>query len=573
MHLYQPRTKPGHNGPRRSIKRLRKLLKRVKKSISKQVPTPAAAAVASPQPNIQEHIENQVVQVYNALENADFGLFLQSDLGGGKKTRDSVRILRNTARFLLWSHEEHNTESLQPEGALLWLKEIITREYRLLHKYSLHLTNALRYSSSTVRNHTGDIVNACEWFLIYASDPNELSPECIVRIRHVAASIRKVQVKREKNKRSRCTMDSKIRERRMPSNGLPELQEAVRGQLTWALSLTEHDIYKESYKLFMGVLYSALYVFSAQGRISGVMDMSYGQARDLLGTGYSTTDQFKTNQRWGLQPVTLSVTTVQLLQHYLAHVRPRVCIQDKPSDTDALWLAYNGLPDHNAGTNLTAFFKRTLGLHITTTAIRSLVETSMSELHDKGVISGQQMQSVQAINGHTSAVANDYYVHKARGADVAHARKAFEYIVPQFDAQQGNLVISDGGVLHPLASSSTAHGTGQAAHATAEEWNQPFMPVALDFGTAHPDYGTKAKKAKWTDEEINYIGEFCKRHKETHPLCTTMVADCLEFILTDPIALPIFHAIHVLDSGRLRNGYRNWLETQKKLLSQPVNAF
>lgn len=327
----------------------------------------------------------------------------------------------------------------------------------------------------------------------------------------------------------------------MPCNGLPDLQQAVLDKLDWALSMRENDIDKESYMLFMGVMYSALYVFSAQGRISGVMDINYGQARNLLLEGYSTTDQFKTNQRWGLQPVTLSSVTGPLLRHYLNYIRPRVCKEDLPSDHTPLWLRYSGRPEEQIGTCVTAFFTRVLALHITTTAIRSLVETSMSDLHDKGIITGQQLLSVQAINGHTSAVAKDYYIHKERGNDVTHARAAFSHLTPeQVDVTEPQ----------PLPPAPT--------------WSPAPKPTPLNFGTAHPDYGSKSKRAQWTADEIKYIADFCTKKLEENPQCSTLVAQCRDRIMVDPDALPIFHVNHVLDSGRLRSGYRTW---QSNLLS------
>ena len=382
-----------------------------------------------------------------------------------------------------------------------------------------------------------------------------MPPNCLARIGHVAANIRKTQVRREKHSRARCTMESKIKQRRMPSDGLPELQQAVRDKLKWAMSLQEDDIDKDSYLLFMGIMYSALYVFSAQGRISGVMDMSYGQARELLSMGFSTTDQFKTNHRWGLQPVTLSDTTGPLLEHYLTHVRPRVCREDTPADSESLWLRYCGRPEEHIGTSVTSFFKRTLNLHITTTSIRSLVETSMSDLHDQGLITNQQLLSVQAINGHTSAVAKDYYIHKARGNDVIHAREAFSHLSAPLAPVDNLQAAFDSASPKPLPPDRPVATTA---------WSQAPKAAALQFGMAHPDFGTKGKRARWTEEEVSYIGSWCANKMRENPHCTTLVAQCREHILTDPFALPIFHSIHVLDSGRLRTGYRAWVSTQKE---------
>lgn len=41
---------------------------------------------------------------------------------------------------------------------------------------------------------------------------------------------------------------------------------------------------------------------------------------------------------------------------------------------------------------------------------------------------------------------------------------------------------------------------------------------------------------------------------------------CLEAIIEDPGAHPIFHEIHTLDSGRLRHGYERYMENPKKFI-------
>src|SRR5690606_14961576 len=116
--------------------------------------------------------------------------------------------------------------------------------------------------------------------------------------------------------------------------------------------------------------------------------------------GYCTTDQFKTRDRWGLQPVTLSAVTHTLLTQYMNFVRPAACTSAAPLSNDPLWLRFDGSPDAHIGLRLTAFFKKELRLHITTTSIRSLIETTFDTLHSQGVISTQQRASVSNINGH-----------------------------------------------------------------------------------------------------------------------------------------------------------------------------
>ena len=87
---------------------------------------------------------------------------------------------------------------------------------------------------------------------------------------------------------------------------------------------------------------------------------------------------------------------------------------------------------------------------------------------------------------------------------------------------------------------------------------------AKAWGTMHPDYDSDVARARWTPAELAYIEQYCVEKKTRQPDCQNVVAQCLRHIHRDPNATPIFHRIHVLDSGRLRNGYREF-QKQKQL--------
>ncbi len=558
----------------RSIKRLRYSKSRTTDTIalSSEAPTEALGnpGVVCGSPGERAPVHDGIGdddEVLLALNTAGFQQHLEGDLGGAKLTRDATRILKNSARFLKWSYMENSKVSLTKNDVTKWLGSIITHQFALISRYATHCTKILSYKPSTVRNHVGDIVAACEWYSIYGAEAGVVSGEALVKVRHVAAVVRKLQVRREKDIRCRVTMDTKVRERRMPGGGLVELQRAVDGRIRWAMSLKNEYIDEDEYKLFMGLLYAALYVYSVQGRISGIMDLTFDQAQELLTSGYVTTDQFKTNDKWGLQPVTLSVRALELLELYLEFLRPPAADRGAHAAVDALWITFTGAPDKHVGQRVTAFFKRHLQLHITTTAIRSLVETTMDALHVQGRITAEQRASVHSINGHSGAVAKDYYVHKVRGEDVQHAREAFQEMFGAVgtDCAEESLPIEWAPLPLPLPLDPHAVGTSpvRGGPAPPRSWLERTAPVAIDFGTAHPDYKNKSVKAHWTDEEKEYVGRWCAQTLNENPLTSNVVAKCREHILRDPLAWPIFHANHVLDSGRLRNGYRSWANENK----------
>ena len=109
-----------------------------------------------------------------------------------------------------------------------------------------------------------------------------------------------------------------------PKQQLQTLQQGVLQQFIW---IRQHDakglpVDKETYKRFMGILLSSLYVFSPQGRCQGIEDLKLGQADDLIHNGFIQTTKFKTQARWGFQPVTLSEESKELMTIYLRTFRP-----------------------------------------------------------------------------------------------------------------------------------------------------------------------------------------------------------------------------------------------------------
>lgn len=286
------------------------------------------------------------------------------------------------------------------------------------------------------------------------------------------------------------------------------------------------------------------------------MDMKYHQHQDLLQDGYANSTKFKTAVAFQYQSVTCSNVSDWLLRIYLMHVR--TCVVPLEEDPMApLFLTYQGQPEDRLGKRLTVFFKRTLQLHITTTAIRSMVETMTDKKYVQGEITKEVKESVQHINGHSSRITQDYYVRRDQANMVSQARNAFGN---QASSAMTHLGVPD--VPQPFTPHSPAPlgwRAGWAQHqGSAAAWPRNDRLEPADWGREHPDYARVGKKARWTLEEIQYIGRWCEREDEGALHSTNLVARCLRHIMRDPQALPIFHRNHVLDGPRLRHGYRTY---------------
>jgi hypothetical protein len=77
-------------------------------------------------------------------------------------------------------------------------------------------------------------------------------------------------------------MEARIGDRKLPRAGLKELRAAVQARLPWVTSFStlapeQRDIFidEATHSDFNDVLYSALYVYVAQGRLSGELPCIY----------------------------------------------------------------------------------------------------------------------------------------------------------------------------------------------------------------------------------------------------------------------------------------------------------
>lgn len=85
------------------------------------------------------------------------------------------------------------------------------------------------------------------------------------------------------------------------------------------------------------------------------------------------------------------------------------------------------------------------------------------------------------------------------------------------------------------------------------------------IGCKHPDRDRGSReRARWTEPEVSYIGNFVARDAILHPDRGTVVARCLKAIHKDPCAREIFHPNHIVDSGRLRTGYEKVLKLKRE---------
>jgi hypothetical protein len=536
------------------------------------------------------HQVELVAKSSHILGESGLAIYLVSQ---NKSESESKRYLIRITNFLIWSYYDKNLVNIVPtqESILNWFAIILNEEYNCLLAYCVYLQNQKQLAPTTIVSYIADILFCCEWLTFFAPHAIRSTVNNIGGIDKVAENIRLAQSKIKRRSRSEISEESKIRHRLLPEGGLAELQAKVMAIIVVFRALPNmHNLDAVSYRRFMALLFATIYLFSPNGRQSGLQDMRLGQVPQVKQRGFATSRVFKTNHKYGLQPLTFSEVSLEMLILYVDVVRPQVALTHPSQDAESLWLTYTGQSERQIGKLITSFFVRECGQHITITAIRSLVETTMHKKMMKGTITAEQRAAVMNINGHSSATVNDYYLQEQRIDDVYNARLAWDApagppVLPlpvpaaalhtAAVAVDASSDIDDADMIEGLVDDweedaspvrpAVAHKTPPASPAAAwspfdprHRHSEPVSPfVAADWGRDHPDIKFPNTKARWTSAEKDYVRIWCGNFKIQYPDANNVVAKCLKHMRNDPTALRIFHPYHTLNSARLRWGYDN----------------
>ena len=466
-------------------------------------------------------------------ENDDLQSYLTTELCGKSESATSTMLSR-VANFLSWL--DKHVESSPNTDVYFLVNALLTTHFKLLPKYLVHLTSVFVFKAATVSNYIDDIMSFANWFVVFRVTQLTQYPtnfNDVHALSLVAKAMRKVYYKKRKAEfhRSANTIEDLIEMQKWPVNGIADLYQACVDELPWLdRVLAEGTVKnKKTYNRFMQLLCSSAYSSSAQGRVHAIDGLTIRSLPSMLREQAVLSAAFKTNTSFGLQPVTISDLFRHLLHIYMVHFRPQQFGQDPD---DYLFISQKNKPV-SVGTLVIRFFKRTLGLHITTTRIRSMVETESEQLREDGQISAADRTSILNINGHSGATADKHYVKKSRMGDVDHAQAVFQKLIP---AHVDTTFPSD------------AYASSMQDEIMCDVAVVPAMPLA---GSAHPHFASTKQRVPWSKAELDFVGTWCTANSHF----SNVVAKCLHAIRKDPNVLPLFHAIHIQDSARLRHGW------------------
>lgn len=109
----------------------------------------------------------------------------------------------------------------------------------------------------------------------------------------------------------------------------------------------------------------------------------------------------------GAQGITIATDTKEFLNAYIHRMLPLV--REVNGNNDRLFIGFDGR-NVDMGRCYKAFTNKYLGINFSTTSSRALLETSAHAAYLKGVITLEQKESCTQYNGHSGAVAKQYYL-------------------------------------------------------------------------------------------------------------------------------------------------------------------
>jgi hypothetical protein len=473
--------------------------------------------------------DNLLKPMQDDLINKGLGRWLTSKAGGSKTEGELNRIVRTSAKILL-----------QVNDTALGNGYVHARMVKAVDFFICMVSDTLLYSAlqecfenypwrpSTMIQHGYDLLEVTKWLAMF---PDAVATsgfnKGVLRLQTMLTNIingAKKSLRKEKNRRDNSIAKA-VEDRKYPPGGIKQLLAVATADYEKTIGLFGQvvTITKELFTNFMQLFFVMLYLTAAQGRIGGILSLNMSHAKRLRQRGHVLTRKrikvYKANR---VGAVVLTVKTASMFDIYMQILRPAVAgagVLMQP--TDPLWINFEGRPLIEVTRLVKSYFAR-MNLDITTTRLRSMVETEAHRRLTDGSITADQRSSISMLSGHSASTAEEWYVRHDYDDAVQRSRALF----PEDNAE------SD--------------------FATEEE---PMLP--LQWGSNHPS-PPDATKAVWSPAEEECLLQYVDMvQNETNGRCPTVMATVLKRIIADyQITGAIFHQRHVFNSARLRDGYR-----------------
>jgi hypothetical protein len=542
-----------------------------------------------------------------------------------------VTFINRVALMLLWTYKFKYKVPMQKKNSVPWFKLIIIKYHFIIKEFLSTIHNVNNYAAATILNIIDTMNLAAKWIIIYSVNESNISLSFEDELRlthsnqHIVASeysqliafqetlrnerklYRKLMILERAKKRD--VDHQQLRFLKHIGNSVEQLKylrSLIIDQMDWAKSLLlVTDISKKDYYTLLGLLFASFYLFAAQGRIGSFDDVTCKSYDEFINEGFAYSSIVKNKAAWSFQPIILSKISREILSIYFNHVRNLVTT-DYDNDTP-LWVSYSGssLKHGVSPGKLIKKFFSSYNHNITTTYLRSLVETMAKTLLDEGKISSSERKAISDINSHSSLVTEQFYIQEDKKKALLGSKRVFSvafnneesdndmdgYAYPPIDEDfhtsyqpdyddvynedtfelisESNVItspireVSSSSKRNWLTPSGTILGTSDESQSSTTMYGVSSTPDRLRSFTAvhgfrHPEIN-KLGKCKWSDEEVKYIGDFIVESNDRGLGNHQIMSRLLGKIRNDHEALEIFHPNHIRSSSSLRAGWEAYV--------------
>lgn len=452
-----------------------------------------------------------------------------TSLVGGKRSLSESRvILRSFVKFLIRLYMMSLTSmSYNPipstyQFLLRFMQEPIFIDHFIA------LADAYPYRPETLKSHLLHLQSGMKWLEQTTEDGKKLevidgANKLRTVISHVMKGIKKVIATEARTKD--MSEAAAVRQGHWPPGGLPQLQRAVEEQILIVTNMFAGTrpvlVTDDLLSNFLSLMLATLYTTAPQGRVKAIEELQMHHLVEIEADGFALVTDFKTAESQQHQAVIFSFKARTLLRIYLNKIRPVLQPRNyEPRLNDPLFVNIQFRPMENASRLISRFFEKQISIHITSTDIRGIVESHLADSPDA---TDAQRNATHFIVGHSALTASKSYIRK-------NIRKNILLAAVGFGMEETDLAL----IANPL----------------------PLQHLpSIDWGTEHPDYGSRiGKRARWTMEELNYISVLADEIIEGNGgnPTQTLMADVLKEIKRRDECHAIFHPMHTLNSSRLR---------------------
>ena len=305
--------------------------------------------------------------------------------GKGKSDLSVNTLVSRLLKLLVWTFKVYsNGEHIPPHKLTKWMRRLIKHQPELIVAYFEDLGKRQQPRAQTVLNTLDDIAVSFEWFKTFSGHLNSKGIGDVPRYKTIIKGLRKTSAKalrKEKSSDDR-SIEGLIENGKWPAGGLADCKVAVDMEFELLMNTDELVLGEQKWNFFLQTFFASLWTHTPQGRVLAVTDIKMSQVDEIVTTGKTSSPRLKTNVSFGYQDILFGPVSQRMVLCYVQHFRPLCTPGTMDFPAAPLFLKFDGTPvdAKTAGLYVSNFFKRVMGLRITTNTLRSIVETQTAQL-------------------------------------------------------------------------------------------------------------------------------------------------------------------------------------------------